>query len=156
MTTMAPAGLIVRWRATLFSQIIGWGFAAVMLVSAVYVAANVAWGLSRIGLVAWFLVVGGVFMFMVSARVDLYPDRVVLAGPLRRRREIALARLKAVEPGRYGLLFRTGPAEGISGPASVGGKNLALQALRYHNRGDRIAETIMRQAAQVTHSASQR
>jgi hypothetical protein len=102
------------------------------------------WGLENVGLSLFFV---GISIFFVrqfgTGRIELYPDAVVFDGWLRPRREVPLAKIEAVEPGPYGLFFRTGPHEGVSGTSQIGAKGLGLALLKVRARGDRIAAAVM-------------
>lgn len=102
------------------------------------------WGIENVGLSLFFV---GVSIFFVrefgTGRIELYPDAVVFDGWLRHPREVPLATIESVEPGPYGLFFRTGPYEGVSGTSQIGAKGLGLALLKVRTRGDRIADAVM-------------
>lgn len=144
---------VQRWKATALARTVLWGIgtclAACGLLAPFLIEPQSA---SNLLFTPPFLAFAAVFVHLGSGYVELYPDQVVIDGLFRRRREIPLSRLIAVEPDTYGLYFRTVELEGVSGPDAVGAKGFLLHVLRVRNRGDLIASTIMEAATALNRS----
>lgn len=74
--------------------------------------------------------------------IDLYEDRVVIGGPLRRRRVIPRSEILSCQPDKYGLDFWLASGGVVTGPGAIGAKGLLLSAFGVVTQGDRIAHAI--------------
>jgi hypothetical protein len=147
---------MARWRSPIATRVVSGGLTVLFLSLAVLLAADPGGDWSAADLLWLLLLLPGaaISASLGSGYIDLYPDRVVLDGLFRRRREVRLAAIVSVEPEQFSLCFRLGPHEGISGPGTIGAKSPLLHLLRVHTRGDRIAETIMDAAAAAAADAA--
>lgn len=132
-----------RWRASVLMRVTTWVLFGVFVVLAVAVQFDGPWEPSVLLLAVGLVALGAFFPYLASGYIDLFEDVVVIDGWWRRRREVPLAEIVAVEPDRYGLDFRTGPHEVVSGPSAIGQKGWVADLLKVQTRGDRIAARVM-------------
>lgn len=135
------ADLQVRYRHTVFTRLMIWSVVPLGVVIGVGNSTGADLSLSVPGLVL-LLVIGAASVLVTCSYVDLYPDRLVMDGPIRRRVEIPLVSIRRMSANKFGLAVHVPPGRIVSGPLLLGATTIR-GIFGISDQSSRIEDTVM-------------